>query len=130
MHNLHSMGVWGKQVLFLKMTLLESLLLQHSEEPEPEKKNKKNTNIITFIMLYDGKALKLLVVSFIIAVRAINVHPLVTFCDHLFIHNVNLPFILVEVFLSLWSILGNMRNQEVHRKADRMFRSLYLLVNY
>lgn len=35
MHSLHSVGVWGKQVLFSKMTLSGSLLPQHSEAPEP-----------------------------------------------------------------------------------------------
>lgn len=41
MRNLHSVAVWGKQVLFSKMRPLGSLLHQHSEELEPNKKNNK-----------------------------------------------------------------------------------------
>lgn len=35
MHNLHSMAVWEKQVLFSKRTKLGSLLPPHCEGPEP-----------------------------------------------------------------------------------------------
>lgn len=47
MYNLRLVGVWGKQVPFLKMTLLGSLLLQHSEEPEPKVTENENDTIIS-----------------------------------------------------------------------------------
>lgn len=52
MNNLHSVGVWGKQVLFLKMTLLGSLLLQRSEAPEPKIKQDENDTVIGIVTKY------------------------------------------------------------------------------
>lgn len=45
MHSLHSVTVWGKQVLVSRMTLSGSPLLQHSEELEPNRKHNKNDTI-------------------------------------------------------------------------------------